>query len=335
MTASHTRPAPAGAAIRLAELGDDAGVEALMTHVFGVNRPPAYRAWMLRDTPAGPGISVVALADGQVVAHAALIHRAMTVCGQTLSCGQSVDAVTHPLWQRRGLNRALSAELDAQMNARAFSVLFGFSNRNSTRGATTYQGRKELGAFPLLVRPLVSRHWLRAQSAVAPAPAVEVPPDLDALWASTVGPRTVSVARTAAALSWRLAKPRGEYRAIALRRGGALTGFGALGVRRYFGRTVAFVMESVALDQEPRAAREVLDALLQTARERGAVALAALAFPGTSEFSGLCSARFVPIPAWANPEDISFSVRGAPSFAGKEWLNRAHWQLRFGEHDVL
>ena len=323
--------------IREATPEDAGAIASLFQRVFHERRTEEYLRWAFQESPAGPGHVVVAVAEGQVVAQAATITRQMVVAGRLTLCGQSVDAMTDPRWQRQGLNQRLSATLFDLHERDGVDYIYGFSNRNSTHTVLTHQGRVPLEPFPALVRPLriLRRPWrvvVRRDRPLDAGPCT-VPDDAGPLWKAERRQIGVSVVRDVPYLRWRYRRPGGVYIPVELREAGRLRGFAILGLRTQMGMRTAFVMEALA---EPGARRQLLGAIVDAASSADCDAVSALSFPGATDRRAFLRAGFVPIPGALNPEDIVLSIRrgGGRAFEAPV-LEPSAWRLSWGEHDVL
>jgi GNAT superfamily N-acetyltransferase len=316
-------------------------VNALFTRVFGGTRDPAYWTWMIKESPDALGVSVVAVdASSEVVGHAASISRGFHVGGVRSICGQSVDAMTHPDWQRQGINRALNELLVQRNVAASIPYLMGFSNENSTHTVLEHQGRKVVGKFPVLVRPLTvvrgMMHWARS-SADSPTPrTAEIPEDVEGLWMSRGDGTRVGVARDHSYLQWRYRRPGGAYVPVELREGGELKGIGVLGLRIQARLMTAFVMDAFVQNDDRRLWKRLVRAMTRAARSLRCDAICALAFPRSPDRRAYTRAGFLPVPEKLNPEQIVFSLRttGPDQGADDAW-DPAAWRLSWGDTDLV
>ncbi len=323
-------------AIRPVVPEDETAINGLFKRVFGKNRSPELWHWLYQDSPAGPGHAVVAEVDGKMVAHAGTISRTLQVDDAQVLCGQSIDAMTHPTWQRQGLNRAVNEALRELHIQHGVRVVYGFSNEESTHSVVHYQGRTPLTPFPLMVRPVRFRNLplrLALQNTeLPPARNAVVPDDIDLLAAQISEP--ISVVRSAAYLKWRYSKPGGVYREVEVRQGGQLLGYGVLSLRLQMGLRVAFLAEALVAQEEPSHWKLLLDGCRQEAAESGCDMMVALAYPGTSNRTRLRKAGFVGVPKKLQPEKVVFSVKtvGSPLPGLHEPQS---WKLCWGEHDLV
>lgn len=325
--------------IRAVTDADAEAICALFQQVFGVARSAELWRWFYRETPAGPGVAVVAVDCGRVVAHVGTVTRAFRMAGRNTLCGQSIDAMTVPDWQRRGLNRVLSRHLFQQLEQQAVEVVYGFSNRQSTPGALGHQGRIQLQPFPFLFRPLamVRRPWrmvLRSTPRLPPL-AAHPPEDARELWQDAARRTQVGIERDLDYLTWRYRRPGGRYLMVETRRGGRLMGLGVLGIRWQAGLRTAFVAEAFAADDDPTTWRQLTADLLDAARAEDCDAAAALAFPGDPARNAFLHNGFLPVPGRLVPEDVVLSVRATLPPSPPELVDPTLWRVAWGEHDLV
>lgn len=303
---------------------DGPAVDDFLAHVTGAIRPPGTFAWLYRETPAGPGRSVIAVDRGRIVAHAGALRRTLQVGRALEPCVQSIDAATAADWRRRGLNERLWGLLRTLSAHDQPVFVYGFSNRASAPGVIARQGRVALEPFPLLARalPLVRR---------SETPGRLVPPaDVGAIDSGTEN--HVGVATYEATLRWRYARPGGRYGAAEVRTGGTLQAWGVFAVRRVRGIPVALWMDTIV----PPGPLELQlhEAMVQRAAAMGCRLASALAYPRTPWRRILQRVGFLPVPAWANPEPMTLSVgrwgADCPAMV-KEPLG---WRLSWADHDV-
>jgi len=281
----------------------------------------------------------VAVDSGRVVAHAGTVTRAFRLEAADVLCGQSIDAMTAPEWQRRGVNRLLTRALFHELERQGVQVLYGFSNRQSTPGALGHQGRVPLQPFPFLFRPLamVRRPWRlvwRGPHPLVPA-SVTPPPDAGELWQDVRRRTGVGVVRDPAYLAWRYRRPGGRYVQVEVRRAGQLLGLGLLGLRWQAGLRTGFVAEALVRDDDPATWRLLAEDLLDAARTEGCDAAAALAFPGDPARKAWLRGGFLPVPGRLVPEDVTLSVRAVGAAPRPGLLDPHAWRIAWGEHDLV
>lgn len=306
--------------LREATPDDGPAVDALLASVFDAPRPPGTWSWLYRETPAGPGCSVIAEVQGRIVAHAGGLRRALRVGRRVEPCVQSIDAATADGWRNQGLNARLRALLEQRVGS---ATVYGFSNRASTRGALGRQGRVALGPVPLLARPLPLARQAHGPASVAP------PGDVTGLLSHEVG--WVAVQSDLATLRWRYGRPGGAYGAAEVRDAGRLLAWGAFALRRVWGLPVALFMDALA---PPHLLGQLHEAMLDAAARHGCRVAAALAFPGTPGRRSLARAGFLPVPAWANPEPMTLSVGRWGAACPALVKDPRSWSLSFADHDV-
>jgi GNAT superfamily N-acetyltransferase len=319
-------------------------INALLTRVSGSSRSRELWNWMLEESPDSRGFSYIALAPSagtpEVVGLAVSVSRGFHADAVRTICGQSIDAMTRPDWQRNGINRKLNELLVQRNHAASIPYLMGFSNENSTRTVLHYQGRKVVGSFPVLLRPL-SLTGILKRLAAGPAEAAEshvakIPEDADPLWKARGDRMRMGMARDRAYLTWRYRRPGGAYHSVELRDGAKLRGLGVLGLRVQARLRTAFIMDAFVEGDDAKLWKRLVRAMADEARRLRCEAICALAFPDMPERKAYTRSGFLPIPAKLSPEHIVFSLRTTgPEPAANEAWNSSVWRLSWGDTDLV
>ena len=321
----------------MANLDDSESIEELFSAVFGGSRANGTYPWLFFDCPRA-GISVVAESEGHIVGHAGSVTRALQYGNQELLMGTSVDAMTHPGWQKRGINRLLAQRLIEENCRKGIHVFGGFSNENSTYSALKYQGRSSLGTVPLLVRPLkiLTRPWRILSRSTEEFSSQELhwPEDMDTL-CSLVSVAGMGSRRDPEYLKWRYRRPGGIYHLVEHRQEGELVGLGVLGLRSARGLKLGFVMEVLCAPSEKGADGRVLALLLQKAKGLGCDAVCALGYKGTSMRRKLTRRAFVPVMPRFVGEHIDFSIRRLTQDLDGQLMDARTWNLTWGDTDLV
>ncbi len=322
--------------IRPATVADSDRVEALFETVFDRTRPGGSFEWAFFDSPS-PGLSVLAEVDGEVVGHAGTISRAIEVDGVEMLLATSIDAMTHPDWRKRGVNRRLSDDLIARNQERGVAVYGGFSNENSTHTVVHNQGRRSLGAIPLLIRPLklMSRPWRLLFGTPDPleSRAIHWPDDAAAL-CDELDSAGIGTRRSFAYLQWRYRRPGGAYHLVEYRHGGQLAGLGVLGLRNKGGLGLGFVMEVLSRPGDGDGRDQVVAAICARATELGCDGLCAMAFRDGPARRSYTRRGFLPLSPKLVGEHIEFSVRALDETIATGLFDPARWRLSWGDTDL-
>lgn len=341
MSPRRPNPPPWGSetpTVRLFEPEDHDSTERLWSEVFHRTRSEALSRWLYDEHHAGPALRAVAVANGQIVAHAALLLRRFVFAGTPLQGGMSVDAMTAAPWQRRGLNRRLWALLEGEFVRRDLAWIYGFSNENSTFGAQTYQNRIPIRPFPLLVRPIVNPRSVLARLKPHIWEELAHPAHLPLDW-SQVGSDWRGEDRLRPVLDpaygvWRYGRPGGRYRWASVGQRDRPTACGAVAFRHQLGVRAAFLMDTVA--ETADAYLTLIVELIRVSADAGAWVMTALAIAGTPEYAMLKKLGFVAVPDRLKPERISLSVRWLDSALPQRLREDPRmWQIGWSEHDLL
>jgi len=323
--------------IRRATIADRDGVEALFQDVFGEARPPETYDWLFYQG-APNGISIVAETEGKIVGHVGTMSRTVLCGAEEVVMATSVDSMTHPGWQKRGINKLLSRRLIEENKAEGAGVFGGFSNENSSHTVVQHQQRQSLGSIPLLVRPLriLTRPWriLGASPEPISSSSVQWPDDLKELCAnqSIVG---IGTRRSHEYLHWRYQCPGASYHCVELRSGDVLQGLGVLGLRHKGGLKLGFVMEILTHRDFEGGDRKVLKALVKKAKELGCDGLCALGFSDSDQRQTFKGSAFVPIKPGLLGERINFSVRALNEALHPIIMEKKSWYLTWGDTDLV
>ena len=309
-------------------------INRLFQTVFGKTRTSDLWEWLYMKTPGGPGSAVVGIVDGELIAHGGLVKRPFRMGRKDTFSGQSIDAMTHPTWQRKGLNQALQKHLIPVARENGIQLVYGFSNEHSTPGILRYQDRTALSPFPLLVRPIRVPGVGDFGAALPPPRAAKIPEDYAPFNAPLE--HRVGTCRSADYLRWRYQKPGGIYREVLLREGGELKGLGILSIRKQGGVRVAFIGEFLAPREAPKTRKELLALMIAEAKASGCILGAGLAFPGSGDRPSLTGKMFLPVPKRLQMENVVFSVRDLNGARGNGLPYQAEsWDLSWGSHDLI
>jgi len=326
--------------IREARVEDGDAINGLFRDVFQKERSLSTWKWLYHETPGGPGHAVIAIHNDTIIGHAGTIRRRVQVGEHSLIAGQSIDAMTHPQHQKKGINQRLNEALSELHQEKDVALVYGFSNRHSTPGVIQHQNRVPLAPFPVMVRPLrwfrlPLRALQRRERNPAPQP-IEFPSGLDQLWQSNREIHEINMVRDHAYFGWRYARPKGSYRTVQIRQGGVLNGFAVLAFRTQMGLLTGFVTDVVVREDKPEHWDELMNGLMTTAQESDCDMISALAFESTSAHAAFRRAGLRFVPEKLNPEDIVFSVRDNQSQNRIQPLTKpSTWHLCWGEHDLL
>jgi GNAT superfamily N-acetyltransferase len=352
--------------------GDELAILDCIRACFGFE--PDLQQWkhLYLGNPAGKPFIVLAWAGGTVVGQAALLPRWMQAFGRVGLAGHSIDAMTRPAWQRKGVSRALAAEVRQLAREQGFLATYGVSNEQSTHGILKYQERRAVRPFPIMLRvlkpagaALALGRWLVQRGrngrfastppdcAVAgpfgwtsPSGALEATAGWSApafderhtrLFEEADAIPPIALVRNAAHLTWRYPQTgKALYFQRELSRDDTLLTSVTIRVVDLYGLRLVFVMEwfwrSTARAEGGALMREVV----RFARTAGAHGVTALAAPATVQRQMLRRLGFVSVPEWLFPKPVVLSVR--QEAAGEEevgWFDASNWYLTWGDGFVL
>jgi GNAT superfamily N-acetyltransferase len=269
-------------------------IRELYAAVRGNNRPEAFDRWRWFGTPDGDCPIALAM-DGETVAGFYTLWPVRLRIGDTVvPGGQSMDTMTHPGYQGRGIFTALAQACYEIAAARGFRVLYGFPNALSYPGFVRRLGWDHTGDVRHWIRPLRPSHHHRVPALVGPLadwatallPRGGTPRDLeislgppdsaardDLLAGWCPGPGLCRVERTPQWLQWRYSDGAAhDYEWICARRDGAVVAAGAWGMQNAAWGEVADGRAHLVelLGDDPAGLRAVVGAVIARAAERRA-----------------------------------------------------------------
>ena len=127
-------------------------IRTLYAAIRGSCRPEAFDRWRYFGSPEGTCPAVVAL-DGETVAGFYTLWPARVRLGQeVVLAGQSMDTMTHPDYQGRGIFIRLAKACYDLAASRGYELLYGFPNPASYPGFVRRLDWNHTGDIP---------HWIR------------------------------------------------------------------------------------------------------------------------------------------------------------------------------
>jgi hypothetical protein len=351
--------------------GDERGIVDLWKQVFSeggeIERAdPAYWNWQFRDNPAGLPKIRVAVADGSIVGHYAVIPVHMEFLGKPVLGTLSLDTMTHPDYRRQGMLTTLANELYADLGRSGFPITYGFPNDNSFDALIDKLQWTYLCSLPVYVKPLrpgaiVDRVISNRVLAAAARPLAEVGAALvsrpitlmdsarskirwlagfdervDDLWRAAYDRKKIALSRGAAFLNWRyFLNPKRGYRAVAFEEEGRLVSFAVVRCMEQFGLRGGMITDWVGQTGRDDAMRAVLAASMEYFASEG-MDLAAFLIHGDRRVARLLRrSGFLPAPKRSFKEWY-FTVRVNNADVDPSTVNApGNWYVTFGDTDVI
>jgi GNAT superfamily N-acetyltransferase len=263
-------------AVRVFQPSDETVVIDLLQEVFGVwpkdckdLSPAEFFHWKHMSGPLGPSISLVAEADGAVVAYVGCMPWRLSADGKILMTVRGVDIAVHPDHRRRGISSAL---IRTAVEHFPEDMAFIWSNPNElSRPSLFKQGYRQVNTVPRFLSwgrsPRQTLRWVRAGARPA---ADELPIDAPTAAAVLAEGRHAALLQSAQEPTGRLATVKDEaylqwrygqsevYRAVTLERGADLAGMAIFRVRRRGRLWISQVCELFVEHGDWGAARKLL-----------------------------------------------------------------------------
>jgi len=143
-------------ALRTLNAEDFGALADLFESCFGIRVGSDYFHWKYRENPAGSAVAFVADAGDRLAAFYGVIPEPWMVGTDEVRVFQSMDTMTHPDFQRRGLFVRLAELTYDQVRAQTGACdLVGIPGPTSLPGFTRKLGWREIFQFDLLTAPAV------------------------------------------------------------------------------------------------------------------------------------------------------------------------------------
>ena len=353
------------------EAGDESAIGALWRAAFPdddeVGRTELeYWNWQYRDPPAGFARIRVAVADGRIVGHYAVIPVAMQVEGKHVCGTLSLDTMTHPDYQRQGILTTLANEVYDELGRDDLPITYGFPNENSVGALTNKLGWDYVCALQVYVKPLrpeaiaevvlanralaaVAKRLAHQGAALLSRPssaAVGVDESIrwldrfderaDDLWRAVCDRSTNALTRSADLLNWRYPQnPLRRYHIVAYEQQGQLVAYAVLRCMAQFGLRGGMITELVGLPGRDDAFKAVLATAEAHFQEQDMDLIACLMHGDRRSVRLLRRAGFLPAPRRMFKQ-WHFCVRINNSSVDRGCIADAdRWYVTFGDTDII
>lgn len=231
---------------RVYQPGDEVGICALLSLVFAEKRDRDWWHWYYQAGPAGPALIRLAVNQGRIVGHRALVpYRIWTGQGYALA-GQATDAAVHPDHRGKGIFRRLTGEILAGAREKGWTLIYSFPNKKSLplNLPLGWVPRQKLRKWvkPLWVGPFGYKEKVSTLKTVR-----RVGEEFDRLW-QLYGPgQAAGICKDARYLKWRyLDSTRNEkYTLLAWEQGGEIQAYSVVGQGGRRGHLLEFMPGSI------------------------------------------------------------------------------------------
>lgn len=296
--------------------------------------------WKFQNTPAGVGLAAIASEGSRIVGLNAFMTVGMRVSGEIVTGYQSMDTIVAPEARGKGVFPKL---VNCFYEETEGTLIYGFPNASSSPGFFNKLGWTNMGALPLLFRPLRTSFFLRklpVRSPDLPLPyfarrstAIRSlgPGDVERMagsWANFVAGIHCAVERDAEYLKWRIfGHPTERYRVLGDDEGSFVVGATA----RKHGGTIGYIMEAIG----PEAGlSKLIAAMVDDHRRDGADVVLAWCPDWAPNYAAYRSAGLYPLPERFRPIKINFGAR--PLKDGLAAVTeRRNWYISYLDSDTV
>jgi GNAT superfamily N-acetyltransferase len=350
--------------------GDERGIIALWTAAFpDGERGRAdlqYWHWQFCDPPAGSARIRVAVVDGTVVGHYAVIPVPMQIKGEAILGTLSLDTMTHPDYQRQGILTTLASELYAELGRDGFPLTYGFPNENSVGALVNKLRWAYVCSLPVYVKPLRAgavierilpnrllaaalRPFARLGLALVCRPTAvanqarrsirrleQFDTRADELWQIACDRQKIALTRSAAHLNWRYFRnPLREYRVVAYEEREQLVAYAVVRSMEQFGLRGGMILELIGRPGREDALQAVLAAAEEHSRREGMDLMACL-LHGDGRVTRLLKRNGFLLAPKRSFKEWYFCVRVNNDSVDSNWsADPDSWYVTFGDTDII
>jgi len=328
----------------------------------------AHQEWQRQRSPAGAAIGALAreAGTGRLIGEATTIPIRVILSGKVRIASLALDPVIDPAYQQAGVLAALLGDLFDLSAKEGIAFTYAFPGEASYGTDMEKAGYKNIGAIPLLLRPLnperlatktahghpparaasiARRVWRTAAPVARPEalPGLEIA-EVDyfdgsfaVFWERVQHQFKAMVVRDTTYLNWRFVDvPNRDYTAFAARSEGEIRGFIVLRAAPLGQFSAGLIVDMVveASAEGRAAARLLLDRAHSHFRNQDLDLVASLALRHTDEFRLLRSMGFWVCPKFLEPRPFRLFVRSNDeSGSTRLTYDLKNWFLMMGDYD--
>ena len=347
--------------------GDEEQILELYSAVFGEitdkNKWLNEWKWKYKQNPAGEPIIWVACCDNKIVAQYAIAPVKIKFGDRTVTAAQSVDTMTHPDYQGRGIFVALTAEVFKEAARRDVAFIYGFPNKLTSWHEKNWH---KVGNLSFMIKPVNINKLVRSYIVSPKIPGIicagliklaigllfhegrrknrgdikiskikAFDQRADKLWANVSGDYQIRVLKNKEYLDWRYtALPGNEYEIYAAEKQEEIRGYLVFKCMSQRGLKTAYVLDLIAPLQDRTAAYFLVKKALEDLREKQ---VDIVAYPvitsrnlkktlhKTGIFTFPFLNRIFPFVIHASQPEISESMLRNPE----------NWLVQIGDSDIM
>lgn len=317
------------------------------------------------DNPAGDALINLAVNDenGELAGQYVVWPMRFLVFGKQYICAHALNILTHHAYRGKQIFSRLGEITCQQEQECGHAYCYGTPNPNSYPGYITKLKFYELGAMPLMLKPLCSSQMAaeylkkdilniicKPANMLFPLPKqrlqrnvqfCEVTNDnvsrLDKFWEDVAGKYPIMNIKDSAFVQFRyLAMPRRTYFPYLAMHDGHPVCFAVGRIVNVSGMKCAMLVDFLFKDGFEDIAESLLKYLLGEMKKRGASLAGCLMFEHTKEYGVLKKLGFFRCPKMLEPQPFPLLVRKFDSsIEDEKLLNREHWFFTMGDYDAV
>lgn len=320
---------------------------------------PNYLKWQYIDNPAGQAFLFVArqISSNAIAGQYLVIPIRYMINGKVILGSLSLNTLTHPEHQGKGLFTKLASETYDYCSEQEVKFTIGFPNPNSFPGFIRKLHFTHLGDPSLSIkflRPFSSFFKVLKKTKVKhggqlPFESIQSNDiqqfDLlnnqnseiyDTFWQTVQSQYSISTNKDFAFMQWRYAKiPTRNYKVFAYVSGKTILGLIVMKFEHVWNLNAGIVMDLLVINNDPKIGKALLNFVVKSSKKSNMDIVLAM-HTKMGEYNLLTMNRFYTIPKKVLPQKTHFIYRPHVNSAiGAEMTKLENWKLTFGDYDVF
>lgn len=320
---------------------------------------PDYLNWQYRSNPNGDPALFVAYEEStkELAAQYIVIPILYNRLGKTIKGSLSLNTLTHPKHQGKGLFTRVAGETYKYCEEQKIAFTIGFPNPNSFPGFVRKLNFHHIGDTSLLVKPLkvfkIASAVLKKNKAkhggelgIHPTQATNIKQfdfndqkhqsEYVTFWDKMKNQYPISTHKNFEFIKWRYSDiPTRKYTTYVYEEGGEIKGFFVLKAASVWGMNAGILMDFMVLNNDKTIGKEILTFIKVTCKNSNLDLIVGMHTP-MGEIGLLKKNGFYTVPKKLVPQKMHFIVREHNSDDSDEGLKIVNnWKLTFGDYDVF
>lgn len=341
--------------------GDEEGILELREIALTGSKNRQWWEWQFKNGPAGPANIWLAVTGPKVVAHNALVPVPMKIGEQVCKGSLAVDVITHPDYQRQGIQNTIRKQLFDSNRSKGIRISYGAATRNIFpiygRIDSPYPhfyicqpallvkivslGKVLTSRYkiPAIIGNLLGNVWKRITSrnpslknaGIKVVQVSSFDKSIDEFWQKASGIKQVMVVKDMKYLNWRyVEKPGEEYKIFIAKRQEDTVGYVVLKLEKN-AMTRGYIVDLLTLPDEDIITQVLVTRAMEYFRAEAAATISCLMLPDAPYYRILRKLGFM-----HRSSGLQLGTRLYDrNLPGELVTDPANWYFVWGDNDTI